>query len=117
MNLDKVKMLMRLGADYEGAYGVCLRELTKLEKQSPNHKSMRSREISAMNGRVRPNDGLHASTEQAKKINAMLRKKISQKDIAQILGVSTNTVSKTKARYNMPTKLTVNKQQSGEGDK
>ena len=114
MNLAKVKMLMHLGSDYEGAYGVCLRELTNLEKQSPDHKSMRSREISAMNGRVRSNDGLNASTEQAKRINMMLRKKISQKDIAEILGVSTNTVSKTKARYNMPTKLTVNKQQSGE---
>ena len=117
MNLDKVKTLMRLGSDYEGAYGVCLRELTKIEKQSPNHKVMRSREASAIHGKMRSSDGLCASTEQAKKINTMLRKKISQRDIAYILGISQNTVSKTKARYNMPTKLTVNKRQADKGDK
>tara|TARA_R110000822_G_scaffold502_1_gene2352 strand:- start:7 stop:360 length:354 start_codon:yes stop_codon:yes gene_type:complete len=117
MNLAKVKMLVHLGSSYEGAYGVCLRELTKIEGQLPPHKSPRPRAESAKMDAVRYTDGLHASTEQAKKINAMLRKKISQKDIAQILGVSTNTVSKTKARYNMPTRLTVNKRQADKGEK
>ena len=117
MDLDKVKILMRLGSDYEGAYGVCLRELTKIEKQLPSYNATRTREASAKMGAVRYTDGLCASTEQAKKINTMLRKKISQRDIAFILGISQNTVSKTKARYNMPTKLTVNKQQADKGDK
>jgi len=112
MNLAKVKMLVHLGSSYEGAYGVCLRELTKIEGQLPSYNVTRTREASAKMGAVRYTDGLCASTEQAKKINTMLRKKISQKDIAFILGISQNTVSKTKARYNMPTKLTVTKRES-----
>ena len=61
MDLDKVKILMRLGSDYEGAYGVCLRELTKIEGQLPPHKSPRPRAESAKMGAVRYTDGLCAS--------------------------------------------------------
>ena len=53
-------------------------------------------------GSVRNIVGSPEMTDKIRKINLMLTKKISQKDIAEILGISQNTVSKTKSRYNLP---------------
>ena len=102
MNLDKVKMCMGLGKSFEVSYGLCILELTKKEKQQPNKDLIRAREHNAKVGAIRNIVTSPDMTDKAKKINLMLTKKISQKDIAEILGISQNTVSKTKSRYNLP---------------
>ncbi len=102
MNLDKLKLCMDLGKSFEVAYGLCILELTEKENQQPSKKLLNAREHNATMGSVRNIVGSPEMTDKIRKINLMLTKKISQKDIAEILGISQNTVSKTKSRYNLP---------------
>ena len=43
-------------------------------------------------------------TKTAKVVNRMLKKRMTQKSIAEILGIAANTVSNIKLQYNLPRK-------------